>query len=74
MSGKTFKVIVVAIALAQLMLAQLVANAEIFKLGPVAVTTLGIVSASLTLLANYLPGLFGDAPAASTPSDTPKGA
>ena len=63
----TYKVLVLVIALAQLVLASVVGSAEVFKLGAVAVTTLGIASAAMTLVANYLPSLFGEAPGTPKP-------
>jgi hypothetical protein len=56
------QLIVLAIAVVQLVLASLIGQAEIFKLGAIAVTTLGIASAALTLVANYLPSVFGEPP------------
>lgn len=67
MTPAAYKLLVLAIAIVQLVLASIVAKADVFALGPVAITTLGIASAALTLIANYLPSIFGSEPPQKPP-------
>ena len=57
-----YKILVLAIAALQLILASVVQSADVFHIGAAAVTTLGIASAVLTLVANYLPSIFNSDP------------